>query len=1055
MKKFLFSCMLGCMLTAGTHAAMPVGITMDKSGQLKVGGLEAAVRIYDAKWKRSGQNSIKPESGYPVMSGDIYEVKGDWPLPGENSGFYVEEKMSAVASDKVKYTMSLTHREGARVKLIALCVELPIYRFGGKKIWIDDKEMVLPKNEEKIPELGKIKKITIANDGNNISFEGAFTAELADMRHSQQPMFHLRIYFTPSTGKILESSLNLNIGIKADTCMLPLKDVPKAVSGKGAAALFERFGLAQKKEGFNVGGVSFAPDSVLDINAAGKAVVAVPKTGEVKYLYLLHNADGNASRPCLALHYQDGSKQEITLRRDVDFSSAKPLGRIANGALISSNNKTFEGLYYSVFPLDKAGLNQITFTNDSGNWYIAAATLGTNKILSADVNSIYYLQEDADWARMETMVQPEKGSVLDFSSMLEAPAGKNGWLKVDREGHFYAANVPGKQVRLWGANLDSDSLILEKAEAEKLADELAACGYNTIRLHHIEKATVDRTQDDSRIFDKEKLDKMDYLFYCLKKRGMYITVDLYCTRRIQKKEDRETKGVLPNGNRKIKQHIRLTPEGRSNWKDFTRNFLTHVNPYTGMAWAQDPALFGIVLINEDFPYNFNDSPALKSRELDGYKKYLEKMNLFSKENFEARGKLYDAYANESYIAMYQDLSSFMRNEIKYNGLLSSMNFNEYLAQNYIRDAFDFVDNHAYWDHPNFSFSRQVLPRYHSQGNILKYDLWCPRRQFPARIFGKPYTMTELNYCFPNRYRANFGPVIGAYGALQNWDAMYRFDWATFRAQVLKQTPIQNFDIAQDAISQMADRVVSLMFLRADVESSKSAVALTYGPKSWEQFKETERPSAINCPEELTKLGFYCQIGAIREDLNLPGVIKLQNPDSFMTQLSAAERQALTAQVKTSETRQIVYDHSAATLKVVTPKTESLTLDSGKLSGKVLSISGADTFQSITAASLDGQPLASSKKIILFHLSNVVNKYMRFTSTDMCTVEDWGSKEQLIRRAKINIELGTAGNVCSVRAIGLNGNPKGDIPAQLGNKVLRFTADTAAFNGTMVYLIEIQ
>ena len=71
------------------------------------------------------------------------------------------------------------------------------------------------------------------------------------------------------------------------------------------------------------------------------------------------------------------------------------------------------------------------------------------------------------------MPDTKPGSVLDFSFLNgnDAPAGKYGRITVDQNGHFTAG---GKRFRFIGTNLCFDAQFLEKAEAEKLASELAA-----------------------------------------------------------------------------------------------------------------------------------------------------------------------------------------------------------------------------------------------------------------------------------------------------------------------------------------------------------------------------------------------------------------------------------------------------------------------------------------------------------------------------------------------------------------------------------------------------
>ena len=47
----------------------------------------------------------------------------------------------------------------------------------------------------------------------------------------------------------------------------------------------------------------------------------------------------------------------------------------------------------------------------------------------------------------------------------------------------------------------------------------------------------------------------------------------------------------------------------------------------------------------------------------------------------------------------------------------------------------------------------------------------------ARVEGKPYTVSEYNHPQPIQYGAEGFPMIAAFGAFQDWDAIYSFDYA--------------------------------------------------------------------------------------------------------------------------------------------------------------------------------------------------------------------------------------------------------------------------------------
>jgi hypothetical protein len=92
---------------------------------------------------------------------------------------------------------------------------------------------------------------------------------------------------------------------------------------------------------------------------------------------------------------------------------------------------------------------------------------------------------------------------------------------------------------------------------------------------------------------------------------------------------------------------------------------------------------------------------------------------------------------------------------------------------------DFLDAHAYWDHPQFT-----------HGNWSNTD-WIEKNQpmvdNPAgatlwglaatRVAGMPFTVTEYNHSAPNDWQAECVPMIASFAALQDWDAVFLFAYS--------------------------------------------------------------------------------------------------------------------------------------------------------------------------------------------------------------------------------------------------------------------------------------
>lgn len=152
-------------------------------------------------------------------------------------------------------------------------------------------------------------------------------------------------------------------------------------------------------------------------------------------------------------------------------------------------------------------------------------------------------------------------------------------------------------MRFYGANLCFRANYLSREQADLLAERLSRIGYNAIRFHHYDRDIVKQLPANSTTADPENLDKLDYLVYALKQRGIYITTDLY-TIRTRKPGEFKSIPELEEMN-DYKLAAMLLPEVRENLKTFARLLFTHRNPYTGLTWAEDPVFIGISLLNEN------------------------------------------------------------------------------------------------------------------------------------------------------------------------------------------------------------------------------------------------------------------------------------------------------------------------------------------------------------------------------------------------------------------------------------------------------------------------
>jgi hypothetical protein len=148
-------------------------------------------------------------------------------------------------------------------------------------------------------------------------------------------------------------------------------------------------------------------------------------------------------------------------------------------------------------------------------------------------------------------------------------------------------------------------------------------------------------------------------------------------------------------------------------------------------------------------------------------------------------------------------ADYLHNVLHVQTPLTGANYLVAISLTEPRSHYDYVDNHIYWDHPEFPGESWKLPYRYHQLSAIESNAHVPRTLFPSRIKGRPFTVTEWNYCNPNRYRAEGAALMTAYAGLQDWDGLYRFAHSHNIENLRRETAGTGFDLSTDPINQLA------------------------------------------------------------------------------------------------------------------------------------------------------------------------------------------------------------------------------------------------------------
>ncbi len=646
---------------------------------------------------------------------------------------------------------------------------------------------------------------------------------------------------------------------------------------------------------------------------------------------------------------------------------------------------------------------------------------------------------------------------ISFVFENEKPAGKHGFLKVIGKDFAFE---DGTKVRFWGTNFNGWGCFPEHDYAEILAKRLSKIGINMVRFHQLDSEWHYRNifsfnkgkRVSSGHLDPESMDRLDYLIYCLKKEGIYCYMDMFTYRKFKSDEGVENAKALPDA---AKPACIVSDKLIELQKELCRELWQHKNPYTELAYCDDPVFVLAEIANECdlFTKKVADLPEpYKTEFITKFDKWLSDNNIGKTS---ADFNLADAYTDETLIdfsiflqeTYYKEICSCMRE----CGVKIPVTGNNWIGRpGNVKTQLvtDFFDSHTYlYDWRWGEFDKRCENRAITKKNpdavtnsfdeaIAKPDSFYTDCAVSATK-DRPTFISEWDMPWPNEFRAESPLYSAAIGMLQGWSGfcIHTYSYTTHLERMnmlgseIASQKIGNIPYRQGIFSAWNDPAkfglfyhAALITRRGDVKMANEMVEV----KPFSKCEWNKDPVRANIEKH-----------AIVSELSL-------------TDFASTDEETVFENEIVSDTKELLIDRKKNYGYINTPKTKCAYGFLGK--NDYLDLSGVrincDTdFGVIALSSLTDADITSSDNILLTTVGRARNTDSKFVGDLML---DYGRPPVEIEVIKAEIEIETEVEGLFVWAISPEGFYIGTVPATYKDGRLRFTVGNTS--ESMYYLI---
>jgi hypothetical protein len=353
-----------------------------------------------------------------------------------------------------------------------------------------------------------------------------------------------------------------------------------------------------------------------------------------------------------------------------------------------------------------------------------------------------------------------------------------------------------------------------------------------------------------------------------------------------------------------------------------------------------------------------------------------------------------------------------------------------------------VDTHGYWEHPIFPGTAWDENNWIVPNLSMVNEAGGTLPSLSARrVFGKPYAISEYNHPSPNTFGSEGFLLLAAYAALQDWDAIYSYNYSERSSDDWDLRRIPDFF----GIDQHPTKMVSLvpavsMFSRGNVRAAQDEIVAIADRER--EIDEIWRSQACELGRSY---GFFDA-----RNLGVPPAAALLHRVSIVAEGQNTPSSALspnqvsvTGNRFVSDTGELIWDLTVPGRGLVTLNTAKSKAIIGYCGSKRLDLGGVvfepgETLQqgwsAITLTALEGElssrPIKSRVRLVVTATGYAENTNMGWKNTEKSTVgRDWGVSPSLVEGISARITLPLPATEVQAWALDERGQRKTQVPMQ--------------------------